>query len=154
MSSEVSAQYDKIYKYCYFKTGDAVLAEDITQETFLRFYKAGKYHERGKVMAYLYTIAANLIKDSYRNKKTFPAAEPLDENIQASSEDMDTSLAVRQAVEKLDEDEKEVIVLLVINGQSVGETADIMGISRFSVYRTQKRALKKLKNILGGDFYG
>ena len=67
---------------------------------------------------------------------------------------MDTSLAVRQAVEKLDEDEKEVIVLLVINGQSVGETADIMGISRFSVYRTQKRALKKLKNILGGDFYG
>ena len=82
MSSEVSAQYDKIYKYCYFKTGDAVLAEDITQETFLRFYKAGKYHERGKVMAYLYTIAANLIKDSYRNKKTFPPAEPLDENIQ------------------------------------------------------------------------
>ena len=67
---------------------------------------------------------------------------------------MDTSLAVRLAVEKLDEDEKEVIVLLVINGQSVGETADIMGISRFSVYRTQKRALKKLKNILGGDFYG
>ena len=57
-------------------------------------------------------------------------------------------------MEKLDEDEKEVIVLLVINGQSVGETADIMGISRFSVYRTQKRALKKLKNILGGDFYG
>ena len=70
MSSEVSAQYDKIYKYCYFKTGDAVLAEDITQETFLRFYKAGKYHEHGKIMAYLYTIAANLIKDSFRRKYT------------------------------------------------------------------------------------
>ena len=152
MSPELSAQYDKIYKYCYFKTGDTVLAEDLTQETFLRFYKAGKYNETGRVMAYLYTIAKNLIKDSYR--KPSPSLEPMDENTAAPSQDMDTTLAVRQAVESLGDEEREVIILLVINGQSVSETAEIMGISRFSVYRTEKRALKKLRNILGGDFYG
>ena len=78
----------------------------------------------------------------------------MDENTAAPSQDMDTTLAVRQAVESLGDEEREVIILLVINGQSVSETAEIMGISRFSVYRTEKRALKKLRNILGGDFYG
>ncbi len=152
MSSDLSTQYDKIYKYCYFKTGDAVLAQDLTQETFLRFYRAGKYTEYGKIMAYLYTIAGNLCKDSFRTAKCI--TEPIDENIQAPANDVDSSIVIKDAVKKLNDDEREVIILLIINCHTVSETANIMGISRFSVYRKQKIALKKLRNILGGDFYG
>lgn len=36
---DIEEQYDKIYHYCYFKIYDKQLAQDITQETFLRFYK-------------------------------------------------------------------------------------------------------------------
>lgn len=154
MSSDLSAQYDKIYKYCYFKTGDALLSEDLTQETFLRFYKTSKYTEQGKVMAYLYTIAANLCRDSFRYRKA--PCESLDKTIKiaAPQEDTDTLLALRQAVNLLDEEEKEVIILVVINGQTLSEAARITGVSRFTLYRREKRALKKLRNILGGDFYG
>ncbi|MDY4080695.1 MAG: sigma-70 family RNA polymerase sigma factor [Candidatus Metalachnospira sp.] len=148
MSPDLSAQYDRIYKYCYFKTGDAVLAEDLTQETFLRFYKGGSYEERGKVMAYLYTIAGNLCRDNFRKERT----EQIDDNIPAHERDLDLTLAVRSAVDSLDSVEKEIIVLRIINGQSAAETADITGLSRFSVYRKQKAALKKLKDFLGGDF--
>lgn len=36
---DIEEQYDKIYRYCYFKLHDMQLAQDITQETFLRFYR-------------------------------------------------------------------------------------------------------------------
>ena len=38
---DIEEQYDKIYRYCYFKLYDTQLAQDITQETFLRFYRQG-----------------------------------------------------------------------------------------------------------------
>ena len=36
---DLQEQYDKIYRYCYFKLYDRNLAEDITQETFLKYYE-------------------------------------------------------------------------------------------------------------------
>ena len=35
---DIEEQYDKIYRYCYFKMYDDQIAQDITQETFLRFW--------------------------------------------------------------------------------------------------------------------
>ena len=35
---ELEELYDRIYRYCYFHTGRKELAEDLTQETFLRFF--------------------------------------------------------------------------------------------------------------------
>ena len=35
---DLEEQYDKIYRYCYFKVRHCQTAEDITQETFLRFF--------------------------------------------------------------------------------------------------------------------
>ena len=35
---DLSEQYDKIYRYCYFKVHHCQTAEDITQETFLRYF--------------------------------------------------------------------------------------------------------------------
>ena len=37
MSLDIHEQYDKIYRYCYFKVNNRCLAEDLMQETFLRY---------------------------------------------------------------------------------------------------------------------
>ena len=42
---DIEEQYDKIYRYCYFKLSNQQLAEDITQETFLRFLESNTYYE-------------------------------------------------------------------------------------------------------------
>lgn len=76
MSADIEEQYDKIYRYCYFKTQNAALAEDLTQECFLKYISQNTYVERGKELAYLYTIARNLCMDTFRRK----AFVPLDEN--------------------------------------------------------------------------
>lgn len=65
---DIEEQYDKIYHYCYFKIYDKQLAQDITQETFLRFYKQELNFDSSKHLPYLYTIARNLCIDEFRKK--------------------------------------------------------------------------------------
>lgn len=62
---DIEQYYDKIYRYCFFKVNNRSLAEDLTQETFLRFLNSdSRQPER-----YLYTIAKNLCIDEYRKNR-------------------------------------------------------------------------------------
>ena len=63
---DIEEQYDKIYRYCYFKLYDKQSAQDITQEAFLRFYRQGLNLDRNKQLPYFYKIAKNLCVDSLR----------------------------------------------------------------------------------------
>ncbi len=65
---DLKEQYDKLLKYCYMKTKDRFLAEDIVQETYLKFWQSRSYEDTGKEMAYLYTIARNLCMDEFRKE--------------------------------------------------------------------------------------
>ena len=65
---DYEAQYDKIYRYCYFKLHNQTVAEDVTQETFLRFLESSTYKEQGRELNYLYTIARNLCIDESRKR--------------------------------------------------------------------------------------
>ena len=66
---DIEEQYEKLLKYCYMKVNSRELAEDITQETFLRFWQTQSYQNMGKEMAYLYSIARNLCLDYFKKKK-------------------------------------------------------------------------------------
>ena len=93
MSVNLQDQYDKIYKYCYFKVNNRTIAEDLTQETFLKYFAQNCYISYGKPLAYLYTIAKNQCIDYFRQKQT----AQLDENVM-SKDDVNavlTNLAVR-----------------------------------------------------------
>ena len=71
---DIEGQYDKIYRYCYFKLHDRYLAQDITQETFLRFYRQEMSLDNGrelpgKSLPFLYTVARNLCIDEFRRRR-------------------------------------------------------------------------------------
>lgn len=69
MLADIEEQYDKLYKYCYFKVHNVHLAEDITQEAFLRLFESSKSKNIYKPLAFLYTVARNLCVDEFRRKK-------------------------------------------------------------------------------------
>lgn len=147
MSINLQEQYDKIYKYCYFRVNNKEIAEDLTQETFLKYFSQRSYINRGKPLAYLYTIAKNLCVDFYRKNNR---EESLNEEVQGNDyvSAFETNFAIKQAVASLPVDLQELLLLRYGNELSINEIASIMNISRFSVYRMLNKALNLLKTSL------
>ncbi len=56
---DIEEQYDKIYRFCYLRVRHRETAEDITQETFLRYLEHPQYHSLDKTLQLLYTIAVS-----------------------------------------------------------------------------------------------
>lgn len=142
-------QYDKIYRYCYFKVHQRETAEDITQETFLRFLESRDYVNTGRAMQYLYTIARNLCVDESRR----PKEDALDEEAPApcAEDGILTQLSVKMALAQLDEGERELLLLRYVNEVPVSVMGKLYGISRFAVYRRVSLAASHFKEKLGRE---
>lgn len=147
MSISLEDQYDKIYKYCYFKVKNKEIAEDLTQETFLKYFNQTTYISRGKPIAYLYTIAKNLCIDFYRKSNR---DEDLNEEMVGNDDvsTFETNFVIKQAVSTLPVELQELLLLRFANELNINEIANIMKISRFSVYRKLNKAFDLLKKIL------
>lgn len=145
---DIEEQYDQIYRYCYFKMYDDQIAQDITQETFLRFCKQGLNLGSDKELPYLYTIAKNLCIDHFRKRTVESLEEITEEVIDDPTEDLISNLTLRMTISKLPEDEQELIFLRYVNEVSITTICKITGLSRFAVYRKLSKSLKWLKEEL------
>ena len=144
--------YDKIYRYVYFRMKNQEVAEDITQETFLRFIsQKGNIHNYE--IKYLYTIARNLCVDEHRRLKPESLSEDYEENAGAFDELLEERLVVRQALAKLSLEDQEILLLRHVNNESVGTISNALGISRFALYRRLKSAEEKLRASLEVSVY-
>ena len=149
MSVDFEEQYDKIYRYCYFKVRKQDLAEDITQETFLRFIRKYGYREEEWVLRYLYRIAHNLCVDEYKKQMVEELPE---EQAEGSFENKVLNQVVMQdALSKLSVEEKELLLLRYVNEVPVSVICNLFHMSRFAVYRKIKQALKKMQLELGEE---
>lgn len=145
---DIEEQYDKIYRYCYFKLYDNQLAQDITQETFLRFYRQGLNLDRNKELPYLYTIAKNLCVDSFRQQTVGSIEDITEEAAYDPTGDWISNMTLRMVISKLPQEEQELIFLRYVNEIGVTTICRITGFSRFAVYRRLTKALKWLKEEL------
>ena len=150
MAIEIEEQYDCIYRYCYYRLHHVQKAEDLTQEVFLRYLESG-YLENGRPLAYLYTIARNLCIDEFRKKKEEYIEDCYNEERSKYMAEVEfqellvDTMTLKQALLSLNEEERELIMLRYVNEVGVADLAEIFGISRFSMYRRNKGALKNLK---------
>ena len=111
----------------------------------MRYFAQNSYINRGKQLAYLYTIARNLCTDFYRKKKVEELKEEVADN---PMEHVENNLYLQMAVEKLPEEMQELILLRYVNGLTGKEISEITGLSRTAIYRREKEALKRLKKML------
>lgn len=145
---DIEEQYDKIYRFCYYRVRNKEIAEDLTQETFLRFMNS-RYEERGEVTRYLYTIARNLCIEESRQIKTVELPEYISDGGTVVEGMMDKIL-VELALGKMAEDDRELLILRYLNEESVTDICEITGISRFALYRRLKRAKKEFIKMMEG----
>lgn len=160
MSFDISMQYDRLYRYCYYHTYNRILAQDIVQEAFTRYMERyGSLNEKNAV-PYLYVIARNLCIDHYRRQGT-QAEKYLQEQTYeqeqtiglTESEDntLITKLSVQRALSRLSEEERELLLLISVNEVSAREAGMILGISRFAIYRRLRLAQKHFRTELGKE---
>ena len=143
---DLEEAYDKIYRYVYFRMKNQAVAEDITQETFLRFIgKKGNIHVYD--MRYLYTIARNLCIDEYRRPKPEALTEDYDSSMQ-TCDLPEERMAVRDALAKLSPEDQEILLLRHVNNEPVGTVCKALGISRFALYRRLKSAEESFRSSL------
>jgi RNA polymerase sigma-70 factor (ECF subfamily) len=151
----IQEYYDDIYKYCYWKTKNSTDAQDITQETFLRFMQnLVNYVDMGKPKALLYTIARNLFLN-WQRKPSYIPIEIIENNssfiISNENDTVIDKLYLHDAVSLLPSSQQDVLLLRYGQGLQVGEIATILSISRFTVMYRLKCAINKLKKMKIGE---
>jgi len=138
----IEEQYDKIYRYCYFKLKNRNVAEDITQETFLHFINAKNYKNTGQALNYLYTIAKNLCINEYKKIQYEPLCDEISSN--ENENKLVEYISLNKALSELDESEREMIFMRYVNEVPVSVMCKIYNVSRFVLYRR----IKKIKSVL------
>ena len=150
MAIDISAEYDKIFRYCYIRLGDRHKAEDVTQETFLRYLERPQYHSGSKTLRLLYTIARNLCTDEYRKRSSVQLSEDMDSGIDLEGNILE-SVSLQKALSELPDEDRELLFLRYVNDVPVGVIADILGVARTTVTRRLNRIAGELRIKLGKE---
>lgn len=137
--------------------GDCTEAEDVGQETFVRFYRSlDKFRGESSVRTYLVRIAINLSLNELKRRKRrrlFFSDKPVEKHLDLAAADRaggglgDRELVAR-ALASLDDKHRSVVVLRLLDGYSTEETAGILSIPVGTVLSRLARAQDKLKQAL------
>jgi RNA polymerase sigma-70 factor, ECF subfamily len=149
-----------LWSYLSRITGDRQQADDLVQEAFYRFYRAGRRHENeAHRRNSLFQIATNLVRDAARRRKGYEEVV-LNEDpeigfvprSEAPSPEQDTAVRtdVARAMQQLDPAQRELLWLAYAQGASHEEIAQVMGVRAISVRTLLFRARKKLAVLLEG----
>lgn len=150
---------DAIYRYVLARISDAQLAEDLTEEIFVRAWEALPRYKVGKhpFSSWLYRIAHNLVVDSHRKKQPEAADNDFLEALPDRRLTPEELLARKQdfghlarAVQQLDEEAQQVVVLRFVEGLTHKEVARITGKTEAASRVIQHRALATLYDLMEG----
>lgn len=145
-----------VYAYALSKTKNKADAEDVLSDTFVQIYKyAKRYEKMGKPMAWILTIATNLINRQFNLKNRSVSLEDnqtaVDGSnyIESSEQTTVNNLYVKEMLAKLNEEEREVVVLHLVSGLKHREIAKMLDKPLSTILSKYNRAIAKLKTVKG-----
>jgi len=150
------AYIERVYRYIYFRISDDDATEDILSQVFLKAWEnLGRYKTGSSpFIAWLYTIARNLVIDYYRAKKDILPLEEavaLPSDMQSPDDEAQTRFdlqAMRDALQFLTGDQQQVLILKFIAGLPNENIAKIMNKQEGTIRGLQMRALQTLSKYM------
>ncbi len=144
-----------LWAFCLHLTGnDRAHAEDVAQETLLRAWRNAAVLEesRGSVRSWLFTVARNIVIDDWRSKRSRTEVPTAEVPEVAATEDRTDQLllswVVAEALTRLSEDHRAVLVECYYQGRSVADAARRLGIPEGTVKSRTHYALRTLRLAL------
>lgn len=145
----------QLFSYFFRTTGNKSTSEDLVQTVFFRILKyREKFSGYGKFTSWMYHIAFNAKVDHFRKNKRFQYSEDISQIEMESSQQTDSPVLKKEekhllekALNRLNDKQKEVLVLSKYQGLKYKEIANIMDCSEGNVKVKVFRALTELKKI-------
>ena len=152
----VRKHYQNIYQFCVRRcNGDTALAADLTQDTFLKLIEhIQQYRLTGKFMNFLLTIAVNTCNNYFKKKSPdivdMDTLSTVPSNLNVSEEVLrqENAKIIQQAIDRLPDIQKEVVILRFYHDRKLKEIAAITGVSLPTAKSRLKQGLDKLKRYL------
>jgi RNA polymerase sigma-70 factor (ECF subfamily) len=146
---------DKIFNIVVYRVKDRALAEDITQEIFIRVFKnINKFSFKSNFYTWLYTVANNVIKDSYKKYRSITESLPAEfvpeTSIEISEEIKREEIkrVVQEAIFQLSADFQLVLILADMEGLDYKEISQIIKAPTGTVKSRLHRAREMLKDYI------
>jgi RNA polymerase sigma-70 factor, ECF subfamily len=149
---KVEAAIPALRRYARALTRDADIADDLVQDTLVRALRSEHLFQGDEIRSWLYTILTNLNRNRLRSLARRPVLSPIEDNDapdlagpEAGGRDIERALAM------LVEEQRTALLLVVLEGLSYREVAEVQGVPIGTVMSRLARARVQIKTYLDGE---
>lgn len=140
-----------MYRVAFRLTGNSVEAEDLVQESYSQAWqKIDSLRDTGKMRSWMFAILRNQYLKRNRAKRPLVSedVESIADPQSLAPRDANSTELIQQALDQLDEDQRLPILLVSMEGVSVEEASEIIGVPRGTILSRMHRGRQKLKDII------
>ena len=149
---EIQTAIPALRRYARALTRDREAADDLVQDTLVRALRSERLFHGGEIRSWLFTILTNLNRNRLRALSRRPQHAPLEDT---DAVDVTAPEAggrdIARALASLGEDQRVALLLVVLEGLSYREVADVQGVPIGTVMSRLARARAQIKAYLDGE---
>jgi RNA polymerase sigma-70 factor (ECF subfamily) len=149
---DIEAALPALRRYARALTRNVELADDLVQDTLVRALRSEHLFHGGDLRSWLYTILTNLNRNRLRSLARRPAVQSIDDN---DASDMSGPEAggrdIERALAALAEEQRAALLLVVLEGLTYREVAEVQGVPIGTVMSRLARARMQIKAYLDGE---
>lgn len=149
---QVEAAIPALRRYARALTRDADAADDLVQDTLVRALRSEHLFHDGDVKRWLYTILANLNRNRLRSLARRPNIVPIDEESAPDAPRAENAPRdIARALQALSDNQRSALLLVVLEGLSYRDVAEVQGVPIGTVMSRLARAREQIKASLDGQ---
>ena len=148
----VEAMIPALRRYARALTRDADIADDLVQDTLVRALRSERLFHGGDIRSWLYTILTNLNRNRRRSLARRPSISPLNEDDEPGANGTEAEgRDIQRALTGLVEEQRSALLLVMLEGLTYREVAEIQGVPIGPVMSRLARARAHIKASIDGE---
>ena len=148
----IQATIPALRRYARALTREAEAADDLVQDTLVRALRSEHLFHGGDIRSWLYTILTNLNRNRLRSLARRPVISPIEDSAGPDASGSEEGARdIARALASLVEDQRVALLLVVLEGLSYREVAEVQGVPIGTVMSRLARARAQIKAYLDGE---